>query len=92
MDAGTTVLLTLVIGLMLFLLQRTEPSKRRIVFVLLLVCAELLRRFVWFREVHTEAWTALIAAIVLNFLFWILIGRYNPVGSSDRIQVMGLDD
>jgi hypothetical protein len=92
MDTGTTVILTLVMGLMLFILQRTEHGKRRLIVLLLLICAELIRRFVWFRGVHNEAWTALIAALVLNFLFWVLIGRYNPVGSSDQIQVMGLDD
>jgi hypothetical protein len=92
MDTGTTKILTLVMGLMLFILQRTEPGKRRLIALIMLVCAELIRRYVWLRAVHTEAWTALAAAIVLNFLFWVLIGRYNPVGSSDRIHVMGLDD
>jgi hypothetical protein len=58
----------------------------------MLLGAELIRRYVWFRDVHTEAWVALAAAVVLNLLFWLLIGRYNPVGSSDRIQVIGMDD
>jgi hypothetical protein len=33
-----------------------------------------------------------VVALVVNFLFWLLIGRYNPVGSSEDIQVLGLDD
>lgn len=34
---------------------------------------------------------ALLLAIVVNFLFWALVGRYNPVGSSDSITVIGRD-
>jgi uncharacterized membrane protein YwaF len=38
----------------------------------------------------TTNW-AIVGAIVGNFLFWALIGRYNLVGSSDSIKVYGLD-
>lgn len=89
---GITLLLTFLIGLMLFLIQRSERKRRRIVALGMLLGGELIRRYVWFRGVHTEAWVALIAALLLNALFWLLIGRYNPVGSSDRIQVLGMDD
>jgi len=35
----------------------------------------------------------LALALVLNLLFWLLIGRYNPVASSDKnIRVIGMDD
>ena len=40
--------------------------------------------------ITTTNW-AIIAALVVNFLFWALLGRYNPVGSSDSIRVYGLD-
>lgn len=92
MDTGITIALTVVIGLMLFIFQRTESGRRRLVGLLLLLGGELIRRFVWYRDIHTEAWIALIAALILNLGFWLFIGRYNPVGSSDRIQVIGLDD
>jgi hypothetical protein len=92
MDTGITFLLTLLMGFMLFLIQRSERKRRRWVALGMLLGAELIRRYVWFRDVHTEAWVALAAAVVLNLLFWLLIGRYNPVGSSDRIQVIGMDD
>jgi len=36
--------------------------------------------------------TAVVWALVLNFIFWALIGRYNPPGSSDEIKVIGLKD
>ncbi len=42
--------------------------------------------------IHTEAWIALAVALFLNGSYWLLIGRYNPVGSSDEIQVIGMDD
>lgn len=35
---------------------------------------------------------AAVSAVVLNFLFWFLIGRYNPPRSSDEIKVLGLND
>jgi hypothetical protein len=35
---------------------------------------------------------ALFSAILFNLLFWVLIGRYNPPGSSDDIRVLGLSD
>jgi hypothetical protein len=35
---------------------------------------------------------AAIAALVLNWLFWFLIGRYNPPRSSDAIKVLGMND
>jgi hypothetical protein len=92
MDAGITILLTLMIGAMIFIVQRTESKRRAMIALATLVGAELVRRYVWYRNLHTEAWVALIAALLLNFLFWALIGRYNPVGSSDRIQVIGMDD
>lgn len=92
MDTGITLLLTFILSLMIFLVQRTEAKRRRFFAIVMLGGAELIRRYVWFRDVHTEALTALIAAIVLNLLFWLLIGRYNPVGSSDQIQVIGLND
>lgn len=92
MDWGIAALLTFAIGSLLFMIQRTESTKRRIVIVLSLVAFELLRRYVWFRDVHQEALAAIIIAVLFNFFFWALIGRYNPVGSSDRIQVIGMDD
>jgi hypothetical protein len=92
MDAGITILLTLAFGLILFIIQRSEARRRFLVFIISLIVVELLRRYVWFRDVHAEAWTAFIIALLLNAFFWLFIGRYNPPGSSDDIQVIGMDD
>jgi xanthine/uracil permease len=37
---------------------------------------------------------ALLIAVVIGYLFWLLIGRYNKVGDADEtgIKVFGLDD
>jgi hypothetical protein len=37
---------------------------------------------------------ALMASLLVSFVFWLLIGRYNPVGNEDdeKIKVYGLDD
>lgn len=77
---------------LLFLFQRAEAKRRFVVLLLILIPAELFRRYVWLRDYHAEAWTAFGIALAINVLFWLFIGRYNPVGSSDRIQVLGMDD
>jgi hypothetical protein len=35
---------------------------------------------------------SIVTALIFNLLFWILIGRSNPPGSSDSIQVFGMND
>lgn len=37
---------------------------------------------------------ALAGSLMISFLFWLLIGRYNPVGNPDdeQIKVYGLND
>jgi membrane-associated PAP2 superfamily phosphatase len=92
MDLGITALLTVIFGLIFFLIQRSERRRRLIVFIAFLVVGLLIRNYTFYRNVHTEAWTALILALIINGLFWLFIGRYNPPKSSDEIQVIGLDD
>ena len=92
MNVGILVLLAVFISFMLFLVQRSEAKRRLFVAVIMLVIAELIRRYVFYRNVHTEAWIALIIALFLNAGFYLFVGRYNPVHSSEEIQVIGLDD
>lgn len=92
MDWSIAIFLTVIMSVMLFLIQRTEARRRLFVTLLMLVVGELIRRYVWYRDVHAEGQFALIVAVLFNFFFWILIGRYNPVGSSDRIRVLRMDD
>ena len=92
MEFGTFLLLLILIGAPLMFIQRSEPKRRLAVFLLTLIPFELIRRYIWFRDIHTEAALAIVIALLVNFFYWALIGRYNPVGSSDRIKVYGLDD
>ena len=40
---------------------------------------------------NTANW-AVIAALLFNLFFWVIFGRSNPPGSSDAIQVFGMND
>jgi hypothetical protein len=92
MDGGLVFLLVLSFGTVIFVIQRTESKRRRVVsfimFLVFLVLVWLVNRLGAWRE----AIVGLLIALVLNGLFYILIGRYNPVGSSDDIHVLGMDD
>ena len=92
MNVGILILLAVFMSIMLMIVQRAEARRRLLVAVVMLGIGELIRRYVFYRNVHAEAWIALIIALVLNGGFYLFVGRYNPVHSSDEIQVIGLDD
>lgn len=92
MNWGSFFLLTITFTVMLLLIQRTEPKRRFVVAIVMLLVGILVQRYVNYREFHSEAQAGFVIALVLNGLFWLFIGRYNPVGSSDDIQVIGMDD
>jgi hypothetical protein len=90
---GAFLLLTIFLSLGLLLIQRTEVKRRRLAIILLAVVGFLALYWANFRALTREFILALIAGLVFSFLFWLLIGRYNPVGDSDdAIQVLGMDD
>ena len=92
MDLQYLLILTALIGFLLLLIQRAEPKSRRLVAALTIVPGIFIRNFILYRDIETAGWLALLLALFLNFAFWVLIGRYNPVASSDEIKVLGLDD
>jgi hypothetical protein len=93
MNGGAVLLLSGFLSLMLFLVQRTEAKRRRLAIILMFIVAFLTVYWANYRGLSGEIAFAIGAALLLNFLFWALIGRYNPVGDSDkRIQVLGMDD
>lgn len=59
---------------------------------LLFVILLLFRHNAFLKDFHGETALGIGIGFVVSFLFWLLIGRYNPVGSSDAIQVIGMDD
>lgn len=92
MDAGILLLMTLSFGLLLLLVQRAETRRRRVVAMLLLPVLGIILHYANATDHLREAFVGFVVALVLNFMFWLFVGRYNPVGSSDSIKVLGLDD
>ncbi len=92
MDGVILGLLVLSLGIILFVIQRTEAKRRRTVAFIMFLVLLVLGWLVNIRGAWAEAVVGLLIAVFLNFLFYILIGRYNPVGSSDNIHVLGMDD
>ena len=93
MNAGVVLLLTLVLGGMLFLIQRAEKRRRRLAALVMAGLGFLLWYWASYRQLGSEFTASLLLALFLNLLFWLLIGRYNPVGDSDSgIRVLGMDD
>jgi dipeptide/tripeptide permease len=92
MNIEYLIILSVLFTLLLMLIQRTESTKRRIVIFVMIIPAILIRNWIDYRDKETEALIALVIALLLNFMFWVLIGRYNPVGSSEQIRVLSMDD
>ncbi|MBL8118629.1 MAG: hypothetical protein JNJ78_13945 [Anaerolineae bacterium] len=92
MDLGLFLLLLFVLSTILFIIQRTEAKRRRVVIIVMGFFTLIVLWFVNLRQIWGEAILIFLLALFLNFLFWLLIGRYNPVGSSDSIRVLGMDD
>jgi hypothetical protein len=92
MDINALLLYLAILGGALLLYQRADRKRRFWVLAFVLLLGELTRRWAAFEALDTEYWTALAIALVLNGLFWLLIGRYNPPGTGEDIKVLGLDD
>jgi Ca2+/Na+ antiporter len=92
MDTESVVVLTIALGLIFLIIQRTETKKRRIVIYVMSIILLVVLWYVATIQIWGSAIVALLLALFLNYLFWLLIGRYNPVGSSDNIHVLGMDD
>ncbi len=93
MNGGAVFLLGGLFSAFLLLVQRTEAKRRRLAVYLVIFVVFLTFYWANVRGLVSEFVFAVLAAAVFNFLFWLLIGRYNPVGDSDEnIQVIGMDD
>ena len=93
MDTGYIGLITASVALSLIFLQRTEKTKRRIVASLVIICFVAIRHLAFLKnDLHEETLLGFIFGTIVSWLFWLLLGKYNPVGSSDNIKVIGMDD
>lgn len=57
-----------------------------------LVCQSLPIRQSMNATSNQTVWLAVLLSVFVNIIYWALLGRYNPVGSSDAITVIGRDD
>lgn len=89
MSWGYVLLITVVFTTLLIIIQRTEDRKRKLMrgFVITMGILLMIRY-----ELQGETLLGYMFALIMSFLFWLLIGRYNAVGSSDEIKVYGMDD
>lgn len=89
MDISYWLVITVTFSILLIMWQRAEEKRRKVVrnFVIIVGVLALIRY-----ELVGETIAGYVTALIVSFLFWVLIGRYNPVGSSDDIKVYGMDD
>ncbi|MBK8135409.1 MAG: hypothetical protein KA401_01105 [Anaerolineae bacterium] len=88
----TSIVITAMLVFLVFLVQRSEKKARRKVFLLSAIMFFVMRQFAFNQGNEGMAWQALLIALAVNFIFWFIVGRYNPTGSSDDITVIGMDD
>ncbi|GAB5489866.1 MAG: hypothetical protein Phog2KO_00810 [Phototrophicaceae bacterium] len=93
MDWSQFFVVFIVFSILWILAQRISERHQRTfrIFIILFAMGWMYMRlnlFFW------ELILGIIASLVMSFLFWVLIGRYNPVGNKDEegIKVYGLDD
>jgi flagellar biosynthesis protein FliR len=89
MNGGYLLLVGISFGILLILSQRIVPRHKRMFrgFIVTMAIFLMIRY-----EYHLETLLGYVLAIFLSFLFWLLIGRYNPVNDKDEIKVYGLND
>ena len=92
MNLGGLLLLLGFYSALMFPAFRVESKHRRIVTLCVLLGIFAIYQFSVGHHAESEGWIAMILALVLNFLFWLLVGRYNPPSTDDEIKVIGLDD
>ncbi len=93
MDWNYVALISITAALLLVMIQRTVPKRRRLAMAFVILCGLIIRQNAFIKgDLHEETLIASIVGFVLSGMFWLLIGRYNPVDTGDDIQVLGMDD
>lgn len=93
MDTSYIILISIAVAILFIILQRTEKTKRRMTWSVIIVCLLVIRHNAFLRgDLHEETLLGVIGGIIISGLFWALIGKYNPAGTSDGIKVIGMDD
>lgn len=93
MDWNYVGLIAVLVAILLVMIQRTEPKRRRLAAIVVLPILLVIRQYAFLKgDLHEETLLAFIVGFVLSLLFWLLIGRYNPVGRDSEVKVIGMDD
>ncbi|MCY4064518.1 MAG: hypothetical protein OXG53_19295 [Chloroflexi bacterium] len=93
MDLNYIALITVTVSLLFVLIQRTDPKRRRLSIAFVVLCLLIIHHNTSIKnDLHEETLLAFLLAVLASGLFWLLIGRYNPVDKDEEIQVMGMDD
>ncbi|MEO8611979.1 MAG: hypothetical protein ABI690_29045 [Chloroflexota bacterium] len=92
MDVGSFILLMLSFTVLFIMVQRAEIKRKRLVRYIAILLVLFIAWYANTANLQREALFGFFVAVVVSFLFWLLVGRYNPVGSSDDIRVLGMDD
>ncbi len=90
-DLGALGLLWGMYSLLVLMVQRSERNRRLASLFILTLVALLLNNYALYRDWGTENAWAIYGALLANYLFWLGIGRRYPPGSSDEIQVFGME-
>jgi hypothetical protein len=92
MDWQAFLIITGLFTLLFVLEQRADPTARGAVRYFTVFSMLLMAVYIWWYSLLQEAIFGFVAALVISFLFWVTVGRYNPASSSDDIRVLGMDD
>lgn len=71
--------------------QRAEKASRLMVLFTMAFIGNLIWRVAIYYEYEAENVWAILAALSINGLFWLVIGQRFPPGSSDSIEVVGME-
>ena len=92
MDWGYIFLVAFGFGILLIITQRmVDGTPKRMTRGFVVTMALITIAFVY-PERREATLVGLFIALMISFLFWLLIGRYNPVAAEGEIKVYGLDD
>lgn len=93
MDWNYIGLIAVLVALLLVMIQRTEPKRRRLAAIVVVPILLVFRQYAFLKgDLHAETLLAFAIGLLLSLLFWLLIGRYNPVGRDSEVKVIGMDD
>ena len=89
MNGGYILIVGFGFGMFFIFSQRIVPKHKRMFRGFIVTMAIIL---FFSRETHrTENLIGYVVALFISFLFWLLIGRYNPI-NEEEIKVYGLND